>query len=268
MNRPGGASWTDDAGMTWAGEPPAGWWCASDGRWYPPAPGADRGSYPGGFADDPAATAPLRPVEEPTATTRAWDSASLPPAEEPPWTPSGGYRAGALGPSLGSGSGDRFTRPTGAGLAGMFSSWPTWARIAVPVVGGLFVLGLIGAATGEEPEDTATRSAGATAESTTTTTVVPTTTPAPTTTVPPTTLPVVTAPPPTAPPVTEPPPPPPTVAPAPPPPPPSPEPEPEAPSASFANCDAARAAGAAPVHRGDPGYGPHLDRDDDGVGCE
>ena len=37
---------------------------------------------------------------------------------------------------------------------------------------------------------------------------------------------------------------------------------------AFANCAAARAAGAAPVHRGDPGYGPHLDRDDDGIGCE
>lgn len=36
----------------------------------------------------------------------------------------------------------------------------------------------------------------------------------------------------------------------------------------FANCTAARAAGAAPVRRGDPGYGPHLDRDNDGVGCE
>jgi hypothetical protein len=37
---------------------------------------------------------------------------------------------------------------------------------------------------------------------------------------------------------------------------------------AFLNCTAARAAGAAPVRRGDPGYGPHLDRDDDGVGCE
>lgn len=36
----------------------------------------------------------------------------------------------------------------------------------------------------------------------------------------------------------------------------------------YANCAAARAAGAAPVHRGDPGYGSHLDRDNDGVGCE
>ena len=37
---------------------------------------------------------------------------------------------------------------------------------------------------------------------------------------------------------------------------------------AYANCAAARAAGAAPVYRGDPGYGSHLDRDNDGVGCE
>lgn len=37
---------------------------------------------------------------------------------------------------------------------------------------------------------------------------------------------------------------------------------------SFRNCAAARAAGAAPVRLGDPGYGRHLDRDGDGVGCE
>jgi hypothetical protein len=36
----------------------------------------------------------------------------------------------------------------------------------------------------------------------------------------------------------------------------------------YENCEAARAAGAAPVHRGDPGYGPHLDRDGDGAACE
>jgi len=36
----------------------------------------------------------------------------------------------------------------------------------------------------------------------------------------------------------------------------------------FPNCAAARAAGAAPVRRGDPGYARHLDRDSDGVGCE
>jgi hypothetical protein len=31
---------------------------------------------------------------------------------------------------------------------------------------------------------------------------------------------------------------------------------------------APRPAGAAPVHVGEPGYGRHLDRDDDGIGCE
>lgn len=38
--------------------------------------------------------------------------------------------------------------------------------------------------------------------------------------------------------------------------------------AAFRNCSEARAAGRAPVRRGQPGYGPHLDRDGDGVGCE
>lgn len=36
----------------------------------------------------------------------------------------------------------------------------------------------------------------------------------------------------------------------------------------YENCAAARAAGAAPVYLGQPGYGTHLDRDRDGVGCE
>lgn len=36
----------------------------------------------------------------------------------------------------------------------------------------------------------------------------------------------------------------------------------------YPNCAAARAAGAAPVRRGDLGYARHLDRDNDGVGCE
>ncbi|NKY40570.1 excalibur calcium-binding domain-containing protein, partial [Cellulomonas septica] len=39
-------------------------------------------------------------------------------------------------------------------------------------------------------------------------------------------------------------------------------------SAYFANCDAARAAGAAPLHLGDAGYRSGLDRDKDGVACE
>lgn len=39
-------------------------------------------------------------------------------------------------------------------------------------------------------------------------------------------------------------------------------------SVHYKNCDAARAAGAAPVYRGQAGYGRHLDRDGDGIGCE
>lgn len=39
-------------------------------------------------------------------------------------------------------------------------------------------------------------------------------------------------------------------------------------SRAFPNCSAARAAGAAPVREGEPGYGRHLDRDGDGIGCE
>lgn len=38
--------------------------------------------------------------------------------------------------------------------------------------------------------------------------------------------------------------------------------------AHYGNCAEARRAGAAPVHRGEPGYGRHLDRDGDGVGCD
>jgi hypothetical protein len=39
-------------------------------------------------------------------------------------------------------------------------------------------------------------------------------------------------------------------------------------SGAFPNCAAARAAVAAPVRLDDEGYGRHLDRDGDGVGCE
>ncbi|WP_411815559.1 excalibur calcium-binding domain-containing protein [Gordonia sp. SND2] len=39
-------------------------------------------------------------------------------------------------------------------------------------------------------------------------------------------------------------------------------------SAYYANCAAARAAGAAPLYRGSPGYSSSLDRDGDGVACE
>ena len=37
---------------------------------------------------------------------------------------------------------------------------------------------------------------------------------------------------------------------------------------SYANCSAVKAAGAAPIRRGDPGYSTSLDRDGDGIACE
>ena len=39
-------------------------------------------------------------------------------------------------------------------------------------------------------------------------------------------------------------------------------------SVDYKNCAEARAAGAAPIHRGEPGYRAELDRDDDGIACE
>lgn len=39
-------------------------------------------------------------------------------------------------------------------------------------------------------------------------------------------------------------------------------------SKAFPNCTAARAAGAASIRIGEAGFGAHLDRDGDGIGCE
>ena len=36
----------------------------------------------------------------------------------------------------------------------------------------------------------------------------------------------------------------------------------------YKNCSEARAAGVTPLYVGDPGYAPHLDRDNDGISCE
>jgi len=47
----------------------------------------------------------------------------------------------------------------------------------------------------------------------------------------------------------------------------APAPAPE-PTPYYANCDEARAAGAAPLYAGEPGYRVGLDRDRDGVACE
>ncbi len=39
-------------------------------------------------------------------------------------------------------------------------------------------------------------------------------------------------------------------------------------SVYYQNCTAVRAAGKDPIYRGEPGYASHLDRDNDGIGCE
>ena len=44
--------------------------------------------------------------------------------------------------------------------------------------------------------------------------------------------------------------------------------EPEEPQVVYANCTEAREAGAAPLHEGDPGWNPDMDRDGDGTACE
>ncbi len=36
----------------------------------------------------------------------------------------------------------------------------------------------------------------------------------------------------------------------------------------YKNCAAAWDAGVTPLYEGDPGYAPHLDRDNDGIACE
>ena len=40
------------------------------------------------------------------------------------------------------------------------------------------------------------------------------------------------------------------------------------PSVSYKNCSEARAAGAAPILRGEPGYASRLDKDNDGIACD
>jgi hypothetical protein len=144
--------------------------------------------------------------------------------------------------------------PAGPGWWGRKSRGVKAALVAGAIVVTLVVIGTVSGGSSTEPpkrDETPVASTSTTVRVTTTippTTVAPTTTAAPTTTVAPTTT--------AAPPVTaapQPPPPPATTAPA---------------DVYYANCDAVRAAGAAPLHRGEPGYRAGLDRDDDGVACE
>lgn len=47
-----------------------------------------------------------------------------------------------------------------------------------------------------------------------------------------------------------------------------PAPAPAAPVVTYANCDEVKAAGAAPLSSGQPGYQKKLDRDGDGIACD
>ncbi|MEV7894902.1 excalibur calcium-binding domain-containing protein [Streptomyces cyaneofuscatus] len=147
------------------------------------------------------------------------------------------------------------------------SNGPRWARkrVILPAAGVLFLLGIGIGATGEEPETVRTAAVKAEPGPTVTVTVTETAKvtvtaspePAPTVTKIKKVRVTVTAPPP--------------------------EPAAEAPdpvydedenddsgggSTYYRNCTAVRAADADPIRAGEPGYGRHLDRDGDGVGCE
>lgn len=131
-----------------------------------------------------------------------------------------------------------------AEAAWRYRSAPLWARITADIAAASLVLALIVGVSlalrheGEPPVAAADRSAttgppgtalAPTTSSTTTTTEPPTTTTEPTTTT-------------TAPPTTT--------------------------QPMYRDCRDAFRAGALPLFAGDPGYGPHLDRDGDGEACE
>ncbi|MDX3610097.1 MULTISPECIES: excalibur calcium-binding domain-containing protein [Streptomyces] len=161
------------------------------------------------------------------------------------------------------GRGGDFTPPPPSSTGG-----PRWARkrVVLPAAGALFVLGVGIGATGEQPQEVRTVAAKAkpgptvTVTETAKVTVTAAPEPAPTVTKVKKVRVTVTAAPPEAEPAKKP------VA-----------RDDEATgsgggsggtSAYYKNCDAVRAAGASPIRSGQPGYGPHLDRDGDGVGCE
>ena len=155
-------------------------------------------------------------------------------------------------------------------VAWRYRSAPLWLRVTADLAVALVVLGLIlGAALAVRPEGRTEHAAAVgpttTAPSTTlpptssasTTTTVPalppptvvrTTTTGPPTTVPPATTAPPTTPAPAAPPST-----PPTTRPG---------------GPQYRTCLDALMAGALPLRRGDPGYSPHLDDDNDGTACE
>ena len=186
------------------------------------------------------------------------DLVPVPASESPVWAGDVFWRRNGDEPEPGA------MRRAVGGVRGWYRSSPLWLKITTDAAGALAVLGLLfgvslalrqdgspqrAAAVGTTttaptttipPSTTATGPPPTTAPAMPPPAVVRTTTTAPTTTVPPTTAPT------TASPTT-----------------PTTEPAPE-----YHNCWQALRAGALPLERGEPGYGPHLDDDGDGRACE
>jgi len=138
---------------------------------------------------------------------------------------------------------------------GDLKAWVLRHKVASIII-AIFVLGVIVAATGgNKPATTEVNTPTPPTLPTYSTQEMPST-PPPVTEAAPTTLPSEQAVPPPA-----------TVAPPPPANPTPPSANSEA-AVYYPNCDAARAAGAAPLYAGQPGYRSALDRDGDGVACE
>lgn len=152
-------------------------------------------------------------------------------------------------------------RPKAGGVGSWHRSTPRWLEVSAGAAAALaLVVGVSLALRDGGSRQQAAAVGNTTTTSGTTTTPPSTTTTAPppsaapaltppsvvrttTTTAPTTTIPPTTATPTTAPPTTEPPP-------------------------EYRNCWEALRAGALPLERGEPGYGPHLDDDGDGRACE
>ena len=217
-----------------------GWWLASDGRWYPPesAPEPVIESLPPISWHAPG----YAPLPEPTSTSTNVGPPAVLVAE-------GNVAAHGSAPVTPE------TPPTTKPPEAAEEPARLWPKVAIAAA-LMLLIAAIGTVYSTQRDDrdattvsapkkhsapvttTTERTTATTGPTTTTTTTTTTTLPSP----PPTEAPTVAAPVPLAAP---------------------------APAATYyANCDAVRAAGAAPIYRGQPGYAPHLDRDGDGVGCE
>jgi hypothetical protein len=212
-------------------------------------------------ADDAGRTTARAPRVGPYSVPALGPSRRRAYADEPVWV-SREIRWDASGERPTPSGEHRVTRQRMSGPVATYRSWPLWGRLVAPLAAIALVVAVSGSLGGSEPTEQEAVGTADTSPPTTGATTAPTLLPP--TTVPPSSLPIVTAPPPTTPsaaagtdtgaaPV---------VSPG------SPADAPTPSAGRYVSCDAARAAGAAPVFRGDPAYGYHLDHDGDGIACE